>query len=149
MLKRMVQFVFWTAVGVLMAGCATHSSRTAMPPPQVPVATPDTFTVPDPALPGQITLAWDDPYNAGQGVRSYYLYYWQAGWKQRKRVDTGAKTTYTLRDLEAGRLYTFAVAVHDGAGGRESILSNEISYRIPKGEPRADTSSSGTDDSRI
>jgi hypothetical protein len=98
------------------------------------VASPDTFTVSDPALPSQITLAWDDPHNAGQGVRSYYIYYWQAGWDERQKVNAGTQTTYTLQNLEAGQLYSFAVTVHDGAGRRESMLSNEINHRIPATE---------------
>ena len=42
-------------------------------------------------------------------------------------VDISPHTTHTLTGLEAGQPYAFAITVHDGQGGRESALSNEVS----------------------
>jgi hypothetical protein len=111
-----VQLVVWAVVGLFISGCAAFSSRT--------VATPE------PALMGHITLAWDDFDNVNRKVGGYYLYYWQSDWDEPKRVDVGLETSYTLENLEAGRLYTFAVTAHDGKGGGESVYSNVVKHRI-------------------
>jgi hypothetical protein len=116
MLKRIGQLVFWMAIGIGMAGCAAHSSRMAVSPPQAPVATPDTFTVPDPAFPSHITLAWDDPHNADRGARGYYLYYWQVGWDERirsmraRRPPTRCKTSKRDSSIPLPSRYTMAQA---------------------------------------
>ena len=75
----------------------------------------------------QITLAWDDPHNDPAEVGGYRIYYWQPYWEMPASVDIGPHTTHTLTGLEAGQPYTFAITVHDGQGGRESTLSNEVS----------------------
>jgi len=79
----------------------------------------------------QVSLAWDDSNNDPTEVGGYWLYYWQSAWEMPDSVDVGLQTTYTLTNLEAGQTYTFAVTVHDGQGGRESILSNEVSTTFP------------------
>jgi hypothetical protein len=70
---------------------------------------------------GHITLAWDDFDNVNRTVGGSYRYYWQSDWEEPKRVDVGQETTYTLENLEVGRLYTFAVTAHDSKGGGESV----------------------------
>ena len=111
-----VQLVVWAAVGLFIAGCAAFSSRI--------VATPE------PALMGRISLAWDDLGNVNRNVGGYYLYYWQSDCDEPKRVDVGLQTSYTLENLEVGRVCHFAVAAHDGKGGRESVYSNVVKHRI-------------------
>ena len=75
----------------------------------------------------QLTLAWDDPDNDSSDNGVYRLYYWQPGWEMPDSVEVGGQTSYTITGLEVGKTYHFAVTVHDGQGGRESIRSNEIS----------------------
>ena len=75
----------------------------------------------------RITLAWDDPNNNTTVNRVYRLYYWQPAWLSPESIDVGMQTTYKLSGLEARQTYTFAVTVHDGQGGRESVRSNQVS----------------------
>lgn len=128
---KTVQRMLQTAIGIVMTGCAALSSHTTTQTNSAPVATHDTYKLPSPATTGHIKLAWDDPHNASRGMRSYYLYYWQADWDKPKRIDVGLQTTYTLQNLEVGRLYTFAVTVHDGKGKGESAFSNRVSHWLP------------------
>jgi hypothetical protein len=111
-----------------MAGCSALAPLGVTPVREAPVAVADAFTLP--ATP-HLTLAWDDFDNPSEGVRGYYLYYWQSDWNEPKHVDVGKQTTYTLSGLEAGQTYTFAVTVHDGHGRRESAYSNVVSRRVP------------------
>ena len=128
-----IRHVLWVAIGLFMVGCTTlsPSTTTTITPKSALVATHDTFTLPSPPASERLTLVWDDPHNASEGARSYYVYYWQPDWNNRKRINVGSQTTYTLANLEAGRIYTFAVTVHDGKGGRESAFSEVISHQHP------------------
>jgi hypothetical protein len=74
-----------------------------------------------------VGLTWQDPNNDPAEVGGYNLYYWQAAWEMPLYVSTGTLTTYTVRDLEAGKTYYFAVTAHDVNNGRESAYSNIVS----------------------
>jgi fibronectin type 3 domain-containing protein len=75
----------------------------------------------------QVTLTWQDPDNDSAEVGGYNLYYWQSAWEMPLYVNIGTQTSYTVRDLEAGKTYYFAVTAHDVNGGRESAYSNIVS----------------------
>jgi Fibronectin type III domain len=74
-----------------------------------------------------VTLTWQDPNNAPAEVGGYNLYYWQATWEMPQHVSAGKQTTYTARNLEAGKTYYFAITAYDVNGGRESVYSNTVS----------------------
>jgi hypothetical protein len=63
------QRVFWTAIGVCIAGCSALALLGVAPVHEAPVAVADAFTLP--AVP-HITLAWDDFDNPSQAVGGYY-----------------------------------------------------------------------------
>jgi hypothetical protein len=74
-----------------------------------------------------VTLTWQDPNNSPAEVSGYNLYYWQAAWEMPLHVSTGKQTTYTARNLEAGKTYFFAITAYSVNGSRESAYSNIVS----------------------
>jgi hypothetical protein len=78
---------------------------------------------------GQVQLRWEDPNNPAE-VGGYTLYYWQATWDTPASVDVGDQTTYTLRGLENGMTYYFAVTTYSRDGEEESAYSDEITATI-------------------
>ena len=75
----------------------------------------------------EVTLTWQDPDNDPAEVGGYNLYYWQAAWEMPLHVSAGKQTTYTARNLEAGKTYYFAVTAYDVNDERESAYSNTVS----------------------
>jgi hypothetical protein len=96
--------------------------------------------LPASVLAGEVTLAWDpaqDPSVAG-----YKLYYGYEEGKYEGVQDVGMETTYTLTDLEEGRVYYFAVVAYD-IHGEENEPSEEIAYDGPPMDDEADADETG------
>ncbi len=96
------------------------------------------------AVAAQLTFTWypnSEPHLAG-----YKLHYGETSGKYTSTVDIGNKTSYTVSDLQGGKIYYFAVTAYDTTGTVKSEFSNEVSAIIPSSDvaPTADFSANST-----
>jgi hypothetical protein len=91
--------------------------------------------LPASVLAGEVTIAWDPA--EGPSVAGYKLYYGHEGGSYEGVLDVGMETTYTLTDLDEGRVYYFALVAYD-SHGEESELSQETAYNGPPTDAEAD-----------
>ncbi len=85
-----------------------------------------------PAGASPVKLAWNP--NPETDVTGYRLSYGTSPGSYSNTLATGAVTSATVNDLEAGRTYYFAVKAVNAAG-LQSVASNEISYAVPAAPP--------------
>ena len=76
-----------------------------------------------PAYSAEVSLAWDP--NTETDVAGYKIHYGFESRNYTLTADVGNQTSYTLSDLEPGKVHYFAVTAYNGAG--ESAYSNEVS----------------------
>jgi fibronectin type 3 domain-containing protein len=76
----------------------------------------------------EVTLAWDA--NAEPGIEGYNLYYGSSSRNYPDKIDVGNVTISTIKKLQEGQTYYFAVTAYD-TGRNESLFSEEISYTVP------------------
>jgi hypothetical protein len=81
-----------------------------------------------------VTLSWDDPNNTPADVGGYNLYYGPTG-QTLTAVDVGNSKMHTLTGLDAGQSYDFAVTAYDTNHGRESVLSDKVTFTTPTAPP--------------
>lgn len=79
---------------------------------------------PGSATAGSLALAWDAV--ADPGVVGYRLYYGTTAGSYSNSVDVGARTSYTLSNLQDCRTYYVAVKAVDSGGNVSAAFSNEI-----------------------
>lgn len=79
-----------------------------------------------------LTLAWDR--SPSPDVVGYTVYYGTSSHSYTNSVQTGADVVYTIRALEEGTTYFFAVTAYD-SNRTESDFSNEITYTVPVVQP--------------
>ena len=79
-----------------------------------------------------VSLAWDASPTID--VMGYVVHYGGASRKYTTSLDVGDTTTATVRGLNEGVNYFFAVTAYDPVG-RNSVPSNEISYQVPIAVP--------------
>jgi PKD repeat protein len=79
---------------------------------------------------GQATLTWQDLVNNPEEVGGYRVYYGRRSGVYTRSVEAGKQLFYTVRNLEVGQIYYFAVQAYDNSGRRESSFSSEVSATI-------------------
>jgi hypothetical protein len=126
---------------LLLLAASARGGPPALPLPGVPRVTAPAVAVAtaiSPALPQglpiainwrppSVTLAWNA--SPSDGVTGYRLYYGSDKGTLSETADAGTNLILTIQ-LTPGPTYYFGVVAHD-AGGHESPLSNEVSYKFP------------------
>jgi PKD repeat protein len=79
---------------------------------------------------GQATLTWKDLVNNPEEVGGYRVYYGRSSGAYTRSFEAGKQMLYTVRNLEVGQTYYFAVQAYDNSSGRESPFSSEVSTTI-------------------
>ncbi len=79
---------------------------------------------------GQVTLSWDPATE--NTVIGYKIYYGSSSGNYGTNVDVGSRTSYTIKDLENGKMYYFVVTAYN-TGGVESSYSAEVSHKATVG----------------
>jgi len=78
---------------------------------------------------GEVTLAWDASEHPD--VTGYELHYGPSSSDYTHSVDVGNQLQYTLRDLNDGATYYFAVRAYSADHALYSAFSNQISTTLP------------------
>lgn len=76
---------------------------------------------------GEVTLSWDPPLIEFGG---FILSYGNETQIYTFNEDVGKNTSFTLTDLEPGRMYYFAVKAYNPGRDMESPYSNEVSTTV-------------------
>ncbi len=90
------------------------------------------------AFAAQVTIAWDPV----PGVDGYKVYYGTSSRVYQNTVDVGNVTTFTLSNLDSGKVYYLAVTSYEN-GGVESDFSEELVLNITNTTSDNDDGTSG------